>query len=79
LLLDETDWKLRKDVADSTIREIYRQIADIHLQLFAQSFPKIGGLSMEDCSSDPVWSVTSGPLTFKMNEIERMGGVKVGG
>jgi hypothetical protein len=78
VLLDEKDGRLR-DVSDSVIRKIYRQIARIYLQLFTHSFPKIGALSMEETEADRVWSVTSGPLTFKMNEIERMGGVRVGG
>lgn len=78
VLLDEKDGRLR-DVSDSVIEKIYRQIARIYLQLFTHSFPKIGALSMEETESDRVWPVTSGPLTFKMNEIERMGGVRVGG
>jgi hypothetical protein len=51
MLLDEKDGRLR-DISDSIIEKIYRQIAHIYLQLFAHSFPKIGALSMEETESD---------------------------
>ncbi|RDA84849.1 hypothetical protein CP532_2069 [Ophiocordyceps camponoti-leonardi (nom. inval.)] len=80
ILEDDEEWNLKRDCPIETIRILYRQIADIYLQLFQHSFPKIGSLSLVegDGVAPPSWGVTSGPLTFKMNEMERMGGVRVG-
>ncbi|KAF4509854.1 hypothetical protein G6O67_001794 [Ophiocordyceps sinensis] len=79
LLEDDGEWSLKKDCPVDTIKTVYRQVANIYLELFQHAFSKIGSLSMvEDDRLSPNWRVTSGPLTFKMNEVERMGGVKVG-
>lgn len=72
VILDE-DGRLRQDVDEATIRKIYRQLAKMHLQLSACPFDKIGSLSM---TAGREWGVGSGPLTFKSNEMERMGAVK---
>lgn len=80
LLEADGEWALRKDCPIDTIKGIYRQIASIYLQLYQHSFSKIGSLSVAEGDGVAAsWSVTSGPLTFKMNEVERMGGVQVGG
>ncbi|RCI16584.1 hypothetical protein L249_3318 [Ophiocordyceps polyrhachis-furcata BCC 54312] len=81
ILEPDDEWALRKDCPVDTIKYVYRQIASIYLELFKHSFLKIGSLSgteADNVDSRASWSVTSGPLTFKMNEVERMGGVKVG-
>ncbi|KJZ71313.1 hypothetical protein HIM_09287 [Hirsutella minnesotensis 3608] len=81
LILEEDGaWALRKDCPIDTIKGIYRQIASIYLELFKHNFSQIGSLSVaQNDDVGPNWSVTSRPLTFKMNEVERMGGVRVGG
>ncbi|KAJ9130316.1 Phosphotransferase enzyme family protein [Pleurostoma richardsiae] len=78
-VLLEGDSSLKKDIPDPVLETIYRQIANIYLQLFQLDFSKIGSLSVvEEAGMGRRWHVTSGPVTFKMNEIERMGGVRVG-
>ncbi|ODA83167.1 hypothetical protein RJ55_01678 [Drechmeria coniospora] len=79
ILENDEEWALRKDCPAETIEKVYRQIACIYLQLFQHSFPKIGSLSAVDSDGvAPEWRLASGPLTFKMNEVERMGGVRIG-
>lgn len=79
LLEDDAEWGLKKDCPIDTIKKIYKQIANIYLQLYQHSFPKIGSLSTTEGDGNAPWRVRSGPLTFKMNEVERMGGVRIGG
>jgi hypothetical protein len=67
---------LRSDIDDNDLKTIYRQVADILLQLSEHNFPQIGSLSKIDNTHS---SVTSRPLTLKLNEIESHGGVFVGG
>ncbi|KAM4058868.1 hypothetical protein HRG_008249 [Hirsutella rhossiliensis] len=75
----EDVWDQLESQLDEADQALYRQIANIYLQLFQHSFSKIGSLSVaQDAGAAPHWRVTSGPLTFKMNEVERMGGVQVG-
>ncbi|KAL2819759.1 kinase-like domain-containing protein [Aspergillus granulosus] len=67
---------LRLDIGDEALETIYRQIANILLELSAHNFPRIGSLSRNtDFSS----GINSRPLTLKMNEIKSHGGVCVGG
>lgn len=71
---------LRQDISDKTLHTIYRQIANILLELSMLSFDRIGALSMVksvDCTY--TWPVEYAPMTLKMNEIERCRNVKVGG
>jgi hypothetical protein len=51
---------------------VYRQVANILLELAEHKFDRIGSLSFEDGGS---YSVTARPLTLKMNEVVRVGGV----
>ncbi|EAW15264.1 phosphotransferase family protein [Aspergillus clavatus NRRL 1] len=60
---------LRLDISDEELEIIYRQIANILLELSAHTFPRI------DFGS----GIYSRPLTLKMNEIKSHGGVSVGG
>lgn len=77
LLLDFEDEheRLREDVEDSTLQHIYRQMAGIYIELFSHDFSAIGSLATEVHGSKLIWYVDSGPLTLKMNEIQRLGGV----
>ncbi|KAI9766694.1 MAG: hypothetical protein M1840_006338 [Geoglossum simile] len=66
---------LRPDIEDETLKIVYRQIADIMLELWKHDFDLIGALSLD---TDNSWSIKSRPLTLKMNEIARCGDVTVG-
>jgi len=77
-LFDEED-NLRQHIGDSTWEIIYRQMARIYLQLSAHSFDSIGGLHLDEAGRDPSWSILSRPITLKMNELERLGGVVMKG
>lgn len=75
LILDE-EGKVRQDIEESKVRSIYRQLARIYLELSTHTFDKIGVLSMTGSGSCREWHIESGPITFKSNEIKRMGGVE---
>ncbi|KAH9204246.1 hypothetical protein DL95DRAFT_247559, partial [Leptodontidium sp. 2 PMI_412] len=49
------------------------------LQLSRHSFSSIGGLHLDEAGHDPSWAVLSNPITLKMNELEKLGGVVVKG
>jgi aminoglycoside phosphotransferase (APT) family kinase protein len=63
---------LRPDIEDSTLDVVYRQIADILIELSRHDFDKIGSLTLDDEDGVSL-SVASRPLTLKMNEMERCG------
>jgi hypothetical protein len=67
---EQGDKILRSDIPDSTLEVVYRQIADVILQLSEHNFDRIGSLSLD---SDDTWSIGSGPLTLNMNELARCG------
>ncbi|KFY95513.1 hypothetical protein V500_02740 [Pseudogymnoascus sp. VKM F-4518 (FW-2643)] len=71
---DQGDKVLSSDIPDSTLEVVYRQIADIILELSEHNFDKIGSLSLND---DDTWSIGSGPLTLNSNELARCGDVHV--
>ncbi|OBT61013.1 hypothetical protein VE03_09603 [Pseudogymnoascus sp. 23342-1-I1] len=71
---DQGDKVLRNDIPDSTLEVVYRQIADIILELSEHDFDQIGSLSLND---DDTWSIGSGPLTLNSNELSRCGNVHV--
>jgi len=78
--LDEAlyqDNKIRQEIAQSTLNLIYKQMAQIYLELFEHDFNQIGELSMS--SNDRSWHVRSAPLTLKMNEGQRMTGLNLCG
>jgi hypothetical protein len=56
--------------------KVYRQVAQIFLQLSDHSFDSIGTLSEGENAREATWSVTSSPWTFKMNQIERLNGIE---
>lgn len=61
-------------VDDATLEIIYRQLANVYLELSEHDFDKIGSLDMDD-SSQSEWKVTAPPYTNLTNELERVGGV----
>ncbi|OBT85240.1 hypothetical protein VE02_05213 [Pseudogymnoascus sp. 03VT05] len=66
---------LRSDIDDNDLETIYRQVANILLQLSEHDFSQIGSLSRIDNTHS---CAASRPLTLKLNEIESHGGVFVG-
>ncbi|GAB7354892.1 hypothetical protein MBLNU459_g5529t1 [Dothideomycetes sp. NU459] len=75
LILDEAD-KIKSEVSDETLEKIYRQVADILLQLNCHTFDKIGSIELEEHGGESLWSVCHRPMTMKFNEIERVGGIR---
>ncbi|PVH71816.1 hypothetical protein DL98DRAFT_520862 [Cadophora sp. DSE1049] len=63
---------LRSDIDEKVQEIVYRQVANILLELAEHKFDRIGSLSFDDGGSH---SVTARPLTLKMNEVARVGGV----
>jgi len=78
--LDEAlyqDNKIRQEIGQSTLNFIYKQMAQIYLELYEHDFDQIGGLSMS--SNGRSWHIGSAPLTLKMNEGQRMTGLNLYG
>lgn len=71
---EQGDKVLRSDIPDSILEVVYRQIADITLELSEHDFDQIGSLSL---NGDDTWSIGSGPLTLNSNELARCGNVHV--
>ena len=69
----ESGQTLREDISDRDLDIIYRQIANILLEVSKHDFPRIGSLSRIDHDTCVDWR----PLTLKMNETERHGGVNI--
>ena len=69
----EDGYTLKSDVGDRELEIIYRQLANIYLELSAHDFPCIGALSS---STDT--GIRGRPMTLKINEIENHGGIRVG-
>ncbi|THV68128.1 hypothetical protein D6D28_06962 [Aureobasidium pullulans] len=62
---------LRHEIEDNLLRKIYRQMANILLELAEHDFDKIGALSMtEGDDALPSWSIDHRPMTMKMNDVE---------
>lgn len=74
LILDEAD-RIRSDISDMTMKRIYRQIANVLLELNSHTFNMIGSLHLHEDNGKDVWTVRQKPMTMKSNEIERMGGL----
>ncbi|TIA29420.1 hypothetical protein D6C79_09944 [Aureobasidium pullulans] len=69
---------LRSDIEDHLLRKIYRQMANILLELSEHDFDKIGALSMtEGDDALPSWSIDYRPMTMKMNDVKAGGNVIV--
>lgn len=74
LNMPELDWqdrpRLNPHVNPDTLEMLYRQLADVLLQLSKLEFPKIG--SLEEVA-DSEWEVRRRPLSIHMNELVRLG------
>lgn len=66
---------IREDVSDDTIEVLYRQFANILLQLFQLDFNRIGSLPMLKTG----FHVPIRPLTFKVHDIQQTGGANTFG
>jgi hypothetical protein len=78
--LDEVlyqDDKIKPEVEQSTLNFIYKQMAQIYLELDYHDFDQIGGLSIS--LNDQSWYTESAPLTLKINEGQRMTGLDLYG
>lgn len=75
LILDKAD-KIKSEVSEITLEKIYRQVADILLQLNSCTFDKIGSLNVKEYEDKELWTVCDRPMTMKSNEIARMGGIR---
>lgn len=71
------DDKIKPGVEQSNLDFVYKQMAQIYLELDDHDFDQIGGLSIS--SNDGSWYVGSGPLTLKINEGQRMTGIDLYG
>lgn len=69
------DNEIRPEIGQSTLNFIYKQMAQIYLELFEHDFDQIGGLSTS--LSDRSWHIGSAPLTLKMNEGQRLTGLNL--
>ncbi|KAJ5212411.1 uncharacterized protein N7498_004057 [Penicillium cinerascens] len=63
---------LDPNIDERRLELLYRQLADILLQLSTPSLPRIGSLSQID---DLTWKVARRPLSMNMNELVRLGGL----
>lgn len=72
--------QLRDDISDDVLYDIYRQMAGIMLELSMHDFDQIGALStIENDGKSTSWTVSSRPMSLKMNETERAGYVTMNG
>jgi type III secretion system FlhB-like substrate exporter len=75
-----TDWwkdrsavgtQLKLDIDESIVRKVYRQVADILLDLTSLKFPKIGTLSMTNVEPSTWGAIEFSPWTITQHEAER--------
>ncbi|CAG8917487.1 unnamed protein product [Penicillium salamii] len=66
---------LKKEISDSDLRIVYRQIANFMLQIFEINFERIGSLP----TTRTGYSTPAHPLTWKVHEIIQTGGVNTFG
>ena len=65
---------LSPDVDDKILSVVYRQLANVYLELSEHSFDGIGSLEMTE-GLEPTWTVKAPPYTNLTNELERVAGV----
>ncbi|KFY89793.1 hypothetical protein V500_05492 [Pseudogymnoascus sp. VKM F-4518 (FW-2643)] len=65
--------EIKPGIGQPTLDFIYKQMAQIYLELFEHDFDQIGGLSMP--SGGRSWHIRDAPLTLKMNEGQRLTGI----
>ncbi|KAK8169764.1 hypothetical protein IWX90DRAFT_430773 [Phyllosticta citrichinensis] len=56
---DDENQRMRKNITESTLGHIYRQVAGFYLELFANDFSAIASLEMECSESGHVWRAAS--------------------
>lgn len=64
---------LDPEINEATLRTLYGQLANIHLELFEHDFDHIGSLSLDTEINS--WSIKDRPLTLDINEILRCSGL----
>lgn len=74
ILKDSASGVLRSDISHDDLDTIYRQIANIILELSRFNFPRIGSMSE---MSDGSVTIDSRPVTLRAHEIASHGGVDV--
>lgn len=70
---------LSPDISDETLTTIYRQMANVYLELADHEFDKIGSLSMVVTGKEATWSIKDPPHTLDDNEQQRIAGVPADG
>lgn len=80
-VLQQEGGRLKDAIKPEVMKIFYKRIAVWYVELFQHSFPKIGSLSAERDSEEGPWTfdIDSAPITSKLNEMERCGGVKYKG
>lgn len=77
---DEDGPLLSPDISDETLTKIYRQMANVYLELAEHKFDKIGSLSMTTSRKGVTrWTVDDPPHTLDNNETQRNAGVPADG
>lgn len=78
---DEEGPLLSPDISDETLTIIYRQMANVYLELSEWEFDKIGSLSMVATKGNAatIWPVEDPPHTLDNNEQRRIAGVPADG
>ncbi|KAL4785307.1 kinase-like domain-containing protein [Aspergillus varians] len=61
---------LDSDISEEKLEALYREVADVLLQLSRPSLPRIGSLDQVD---DFTWNVTARPLSMPMNTLIQLG------
>ncbi|GKZ36805.1 hypothetical protein AbraIFM66950_008037 [Aspergillus brasiliensis] len=69
---DQEDMVLNPDIDNTTLDQIYAQIAYYMLQLSRLTFARIGAISQDQASKG--WHVAGRPLTYNMNELAIVAG-----
>ncbi len=70
---------LSPDVSDETLITIYRQMANVYLELAEFNFDEIGSLSMVESDKGTTWAIVDPPHTLDNNEQQRTAGVPADG
>jgi hypothetical protein len=76
---DEDGPLLSPDVSDETLITIYRQMANVYLELAEHEFHQIGSLSVVESSEEITWPIDDPPHTLDNNEQQRTAGVPADG
>jgi len=72
---DEDGPLLSPDISDETLTIVYRQMANIYLELAEHKFEKIGSFNVVESSENTTWTIDKPPHTLDNNEQQRIAGV----